>query len=277
LLNLSGINPVRPWMERVPIRIFVDTDPVFTQIRQAQDPAARARAERHNRFLTFGEGLIEAPGDVPMDHFPWRATRQPICLPCWEAHPASAGRPWTTVMQWESYPAVEHDARRYGMKSESFWAIEGLPPLVRPRLQLALGGSAAPRRRLRGKGWSVVNPVRVTTTPARYHSYLAASRGELTVAKHGYVVSQSGWFSERSANYLASGKPVVTQETGFSKFIPTGEGLFAFSTMEEAVGAIEAVESDYERHCRAAREIAEEYFDARKVLAKLLDDVLGSR
>lgn len=96
------------------------------------------------------------------------------------------------------------------------------------------------------------------------------------MAKHGYVVSNCGWFSERSANYLASGRPVITQETGFSKFIPTGEGLFAFSTLDEAVAAIEAVESNYERHCRAAREIAVEYFDSRKVLTRLLNEVMGA-
>ncbi len=116
----------------------------------------------------------------------------------------------------------------------------------------------------------------MTETPWSYQRYLSGSRAEFTVAKHGYVVSNCGWFSERSANYLASGRPVITQETGFSRFIPTGEGLFAFSNMDEAVAAIEAVESDYERHCKAAREIAEEYFDSRKVLTKLLDDVMST-
>jgi hypothetical protein len=129
---------------------------------------------------------------------------------------------------------------------------------------------------LKAAGWSVVDPLSRTRNPWTFQRYLGWSRAEWTVAKQAYVQTNSGWFSERSANYLASGRPVVTQETGFSRFIPTGEGLFAFGTMEEAVAAIETIEADYDRHRTAAREIAAEYFDARKVLGKLLDDIYGS-
>lgn len=276
LLNLSGINPLRSWSESVPIRVFVDTDPVFTQIKMLQNPSTFALVIGHNRFLTFGESLPGGTLDIPINGVTWQPARQPVHLPSWRSLPVTSGRPYTTVMQWESYPAVEYDGRIFGMKSASFSMVEQLPRQVGPRLQLALGGSTAPRQRLRRQGWSIVNSMMKTATPSRFQGYLSGSRGEFTVAKHGYVVSDCGWFSERSANYLASSRPVITKETGFSKFIPTGEGLFAFSTLDEAVAAIESVESNYERHSKAAREIAEEYFDSRKVLTRLLDDVMST-
>jgi hypothetical protein len=275
VLNLSGINPLRSWTESIPIRAYIDTDPVFTQIKHIQNPDALARATAHNHFHTFGENLPAKGRAAPDDGLAWRPTRQPVHLSSWSHFPGKADSKYTTVMQWESYPAHEHDGRSFGMKSESFSLIESAPRSVEPKLQIALGGPA-PRQRLRRLGWSIVDSHRTTATPAVFQDYLVHSRAELTVAKHGYVVSNCGWFSERSANYLASGRPVITQETGFSKFLPTGEGLFAFSTLDEAVAAIEAVESNYERHCRAAREFAEEYFDSRKVLARLLDEVMSS-
>jgi hypothetical protein len=276
LLNLSGINPLRPWSEAVPVRVLVDTDPVFTLIKHLQNAMALARAKQHNRFLTFGENLSADRGNAPMDEFSWRPARQPVYLPSWKHHAGPADQPYTTVMQWESYPPAEHNGQKFGMKSDSFATIEQAPRHVVPKLQIALGGQTAPRQRLRRHGWSVVDSLRKTATPGGFQHYLARSRAEFTIAKHGYAVSNCGWFSERSANYLASGRPVITQETGFSDHIPTGEGLFAFSTLDESVAAIEAVESSYERHSKAAREIAEEYFDSRKVLTKLLDEVMSS-
>ena len=155
-------------------------------------------------------------------------------------------RPYTTVMQWESYPAVSHGGIAYGLKRDSFQTFLDLPQRVSVRMQLALGGvgaNADPRPGIRSAGWSIVDPLRITRTPWSFQRYLRSSRAEWTVAKQAYVQTNSGWFSERSANYLASGRPVVTQETGFSQFIPTGEGLFAFSTLDEAVGAIESIEA----------------------------------
>jgi len=274
LLNLSGVNPMRPWFEQVPVRALVDTDPVFTQVKNLTDPVKRADTDRHNVWFTFGESIGQPSYSVPDDGIAWRPTRQPIHLPSWPAQLAPANRIYTTVMQWESYRAAEYGGERFGLKKDSFQDFIDLPARVPVRLQLALGGND-PRLMLKAAGWSVIDPLRVTRNPWTFQRYLARSRAEWTVAKQAYVQTGSGWFSERSANYLASGRPVVTQETGFSKFIPTGEGLFGFTTMDEAVGAIETIEADYDRHRRAAREISEEYFDARKVLARLLDDIYG--
>ncbi len=279
LLDVSGIHPWRPWLAQVPMRVLIDTDPTFTQIKHLNGHNQKDLIDRYQSFFTFGESIEPGFSTVPDDGLRWRTTRQPVHLPNWPQVPASRAQPYTTVMQWESYSAVEFMGRRFGMKRDSFQDFADLPHRVSVRLQLAIGGAHRnddPRPDLRSRGWSVVNPLRIARTPWSFQRYLQASRGEWTVAKHAYVQTNSGWFSERSANYLASGRPVVTQETGFSRFIPTGEGLLAFSTIDEAVAAIETIESDYERHRKAAREIAVEYFDARNVLSKLLDDVYSS-
>jgi hypothetical protein len=275
LIDLSGVNPMRPWFQQVPVRVLIDTDPVFTQVRNLTEPAKRIDTESHTAWFTFGEAIGSPDCAIPDDGIAWRPTRQPIHLANWPLPEPATGTTYTTVMQWESYRAAELDGTRFGLKKDSFQQFVELPRRVPVRLQLALGGND-PRAMLRANGWSVVNPLRVTRNPWTFQRYLAASRAEWTVAKHAYVQTNSGWFSERSANYLASGRPVVTQETGFSRFTPTGEGLFSFSTMDEAVGAIESIEADYERHRRAAREIAAEYFDARTVLSRLLDDIYST-
>src|SRR5262249_10645367 len=158
------------------------------------------------------------------------------------------------------------------MKSESFGPFVDLPRRSRVPLELALGSPDAPRAELEAAGWRLRDPLVPTATPWTYRRYIRDSLGELTVAKHGYVAARTGWLRARSANYLASGRPVVSQDTGFSKVLPTGEGLLAFSTPDEAAAAIEAVASDPVRHGLRARELAHAYFDSHTVLSRLLDD-----
>jgi hypothetical protein len=273
LLNLSGVNPVRSWFEKIPVRIFVDTDPVFTQIRHLTDIGARGLALQHNAFFTFGENIFKQGCSIPDDGFPWRPTRQPIALHAWTVKPdGNAGR-FTTVMQWDSYACRQYAGRTYGMKSASFQPYFELPNRTSETLELALGSATVPRQELRRLGWSIVDPTVVARDIWNYQEYISASKAEFAVAKHGYVSSWSGWFSERSAAYLASGRPVVTQETGFSEWLEPGLGVLSFQTPDEALAGIEDVCSRYEVQSRAARRIAEEYFDARKVLPKLLSDV----
>ncbi|MGH9423993.1 MAG: glycosyltransferase, partial [Thermoanaerobaculia bacterium] len=166
-----------------------------------------------------------------------------------------------------------YGGRSYGTKAESFEAFFELPSLTSRRLEIAMGGTDAPRDFLLDKGWHLQNPLEVARLPQDFMTYVRESRGELAVAKQGYVESNSGWFSERSAGYLASGRPVVTQETGFSEWLPTGAGLFAFRDTYEAVQALDDIENDYERHAKAARRIAEDYFDSKTVLARLLAEI----
>jgi hypothetical protein len=274
VLNLSGVNPLGPWCRDVPARVLVDTDPVFTQVRHLQDPAARERAGEHNVFVTFGENFGRPACTTPDDGFPWRPTRQPVVLDAWPVTPGPARGKFTSVLQWDSYRARVHDGRRYGMKSESFGPFWELPRLSGQAFELALGSEAAPREQLRARGWGVRDPLEVTRDPWTYQEYLRQSRAEFGIAKHGYVTARTGWFSERSAGYLASGRPVVVQDTGFTDWLPAGRGVLAFTTPEEALAAVEAVAADYEGHARAARALAEQYLDARRVLTRLLDQAL---
>jgi hypothetical protein len=270
-LNVSGKHPIRPWVETIPARVFVDTDPVFTQIRHLQRPGARERAAAHNVFLTFGENIGSAGGEIPDDGFPWRPTRQPVVLGLWEAPEPSVSEAFSTVMMWSSYDALEHEGVRYGMKSESMEALRELPGRVETPLELqVMRIPDSDRERLQEQGWRVEDPRSVSATAAAYRDYIRRSRGELSLAKDGYRRSACGWFSERSANFLAAGRPVVAQDTGFSRWLESEGGVVPFATREDAAWALEEVEGNYHRHSRLATEVAREYFDAGKVLRDLL-------
>ena len=277
LLNISGVNPLRSWFLDIPERALIDTDPVFTQIRHLSDPSARSLAGKHTAFFTFGENTGSGNCSIPSDDFPWMPTRQPIVLDAWPFTAGPDDGVFTTVMQWDSYKPAQHDGNRYGMKSESFTPYLDLPAHTQAKLELCLGSPNAPRDLLLDKGWLLSNALEITRTPWTYQQYIRSSKGEFTVAKQGYVASRSGWFSERSAAYLASGRPVVTQETGFSEWLDTGDGVLAFNDPVEAADCLADVSSRYRHHCRAARDVAEEYFDSRKVLQKLLDDIFSQR
>jgi len=275
VLNLSGINPLRAWTAAIPHRAFIDTDPVFTQIRHLTDAAARELARGHTVFFTYGEHFGRPGCLIPDDGFPWRPTRQPIVLEHWPVRPVPAGAPFATIMLWNSYDVRRHGGREFGMKSESFGPYVELPARSPLPLELALGGPDAPRAMLATAGWRIVSPLDVSWWPWDYRDYIAASAGEFGVAKHGYVTSRSGAFSDRTAAFLASGRPVVVQETGFSDHLPAGEGLLPFSTPDEAVAALEAAQRNPLRHQRAARAIAEQHFDSDVVLGRLVDEAMS--
>ena len=279
LVSVSGINPLRPWTRAIPRRVFIDTDPVFTQIRHLTDAGARARALAHNLFFTFGENFGLPGCTMPDDGLPWVATRQPVVLDAWTAlpPPARGDAAFTTVMQWDSYPSREYGGRTFGMKSRSFVEYADLPRLAPVPLELALGGGGAPRAELRVQGWRLSDPLVVARSPWDYQDYIRGSRGEFGVAKHGYASTACGWFSERTACYLASGRPAVVMDTGFSRWLAAGEGVVAFRSPVEALAGIEAIVRDPRRHETAAREIAATYFDSDVVLARLIDAAMQAR
>jgi hypothetical protein len=269
---------------------LVDTDPLYTQTMLLTGTAERHHGDKqaptplswwarhHDVFFTFAENIGAADCTVPTGPFNWIPTRQPVVLDYFEeaAVPvASRQRLLTTVASWEPKekgPVV--DGVTYAGKSAEFERFIDLPS--RSVLPLEVGFSGpAPTERLRAHGWRLRDGYEVSRDPYVYRDYLASSTGELTFAKNAYVASRSGWFSCRTACYLALGVPAIVQDTGFGRAIPTGEGLLTFATLDEAAGAIERLASDPKRHAKAARAIAEEYFDSAKVLNRLIDEAQG--
>lgn len=282
LLNISS-TLVRPQEYRmIPRLVFIDSDPVFTQIKLARGQTDfRAVVDAHDLHFSFGE-CLRTPF-VPETGHHWLPTRQPIVLDEWHAERSHRGV-FTTVMNWASYNPVSFAGRKYGQKDVEFMRFLDLPKQVAPtRLETAARGTGrrllpdSLLKHLQHKGWSVVDPAEVCPDVESYRDYIQNSMAEWSVAKNGYVEGCSGWFSCRSACYLAAGRPVVVQDTGFRDVLPTGVGLLAFSTLEEAAEGIREVVSDYPRHSRAAREIAEQYFDSAKVLSHLLDRAFAVR
>lgn len=274
VLNISGVNPVRSWWEKIPCRVLIDTDPGFTQIKHLTDKKAMEFARSHTSYFSFAENMGKKSCSIPFDGLNWQPTRQPVFLESWNVLEPTPFARWTTVMQWDSYSQRTYDGKLFGMKSQTFGEFEKLPGLLcAENFEIAMGSPTAPIERLRKLGWHIINSLIPTKTAWTYQDYIHASKGEFMVAKHGYVSSNSGWFSERSLCYMASGKPVVVQDTGFSSIFPTGNGLIAFNTIEDVLQGIELINSNYNAHCRQARLFVEEYFDSGKVLNHLLHNI----
>jgi len=277
LINLCGATRLREEHLRCPVRIMIDTDPVYEQIKYAKaDPAARAYVDAHTHFFTYGANLGGEACGVPLCGVPWRPTRPPVDLDLW---PRGEGEPrcFTTIATWENKGKnIEFDGADYRWsKHVNFLRFLDLP---RHRPQACFKIAMLPpddsvRRHVEGAGWSLVDPRPVSAGMTSYQRFIAGSRGEFTVAKDIYVRPNSGWFSDRAVCYLASGRPVVTMRTGFASYCPVGDGLFDYATHQEALAAIDAIASDYPRHSRAAREVAGEYFGAGQVIADLMDEV----
>ena len=274
LLNLCGATWLREEHLRCPVRIYVETDPVGRQIELAQgNPMTKAFLDTHTHHLTYGENLGSPDCPVPLEQFDWKTTRPPLMLDLWEYRFTPQAQRFTTVATWrnDSTGVTFGGEKYYWSKHVNFPLFQDLPQLTSQKFELALDTTDAEMAALlRGKGWSLVDPYQKSLNLEVYQDYIYSSRGEFTVAKDLVARTRSGWFSDRSVCYLAAGKPVVTQETGFSKFIPTGRGLFAFSTLDDVLAALDAINADYFTHACAAREIAQEYFSAEKVLSTLL-------
>ncbi len=281
LINLCGATRLREDHLRCPVRIMIDTDPVYEQIKYATaDAAARTYLDAHTHFFTYGANLGTDACRIPLCGIPWRATRPPVDLDLWPPAPGAsdgeAPRHFTTIATWENRGKnIEFNGATYlWSKHVNFLKFLDLPK-HRPQtlFQMAmLPPDDRVRRMVEEAGWSLVDPRPVSADMARYQRFVAGSRGEFTVAKDIYVRPNSGWFSDRAVCYLASGRPVVTMRTGFTSFCPVGRGLFDYASHEEALAAIDAIEADYARHGRAARELAGDYFAADRVIGTLLTE-----
>ncbi len=272
-MNVTGAQEMREEHMACRRRIYVESDPFASQVKVAQgNESMIAALVAHDTLFTFGENIGAPDCDIPLERFTWLPTRQPVVLDLWDHSFSGAGAPYTTITTWhnEGKNITYRGDTYYWTKDREFEKVIDLPQRKPVPFELAVGVNDKERQLLTSHGWRLVDSIGVSRDLDRYRTYIQQSRGEFTVARDQYVRPNTGWSSDRSVCYLAAGRPVITQETGFSKYLPTGKGLFGFRTMDDILAAIDVIESDYEGSCRAAREIAGEYLAAEKVLAKLL-------
>jgi len=282
-INISCSTVMREEYMRIPARVLLDSDPMFTQIQYAKELDNESDLitrntislfDTHNHLFTFGENIYGDDCTIPRFDFEWKVTRQPICLHLWENEIVPKGKSFTSVMNWNPEKTIQFRGDKYGQKDVEFEKIVEAPkffPEIDFRVVLNDRSTAekALFDRLAKLNWNILHPDSVAT-PDAYRTFIHHSAAEFSVAKETYVKSNSGWFSCRSACYLASGRPVITQETGWSKYIPTGDGLFAFTDLASAREAIQLVEANLANQSVKAKEIASDYFDSDKVLNKML-------
>ncbi len=271
LLDFNGFLGDEELLAAARRRVYLDIDPGFAQMWDdlgLADPFAG-----YDDFVTVGANVGAGGCAVPTGGRRWIPTRQPVVLERWPR--AAPGRAFTSVGSWRGpFEPVEHGGRSYGLRVHEFRRFAGLPGLVDAPFELALDiddEDVADRRLLREDRWGLADPERVAGDLDSYRSYVQGSMAEIAIAKEMYVATRGGWFSDRSASYLASGKPVLAQDTGFGDSLPSGEGLLTFSTLEEARAGAEEIGRDLPRHSAAARAIAEEFFASERVLAELLE------
>jgi hypothetical protein len=276
MLNITGHLSIPLLFGRFRRKAYLDFDPGFTQFWQAAGIPG-PRIEGHDYYLTLGENIGKPGCSIPCGSIPWIPTRQPVVLEDWPPSPISYEGPFTTIAAWRNpYGVVEYEGRTFGLKLHEFRKFVGLPDLVPHSFEIALDIHPAETRDLDSlhlHGWRVVDPAQAAPDALAFRNYVSSSTAEFSVAQGIYVETRSGWFSDRTARYLASGKPALVQDTGFSSNLPTGEGLLAFMTLDQAARGAEIILQDYERHSRAARAIAARYFDSDQILSELIDRV----
>lgn len=272
LINISGMLADESLVSQIPIRAYLDLDPAFNQLWSAVE-GIDMRFAGHTHFVTIGLAIGESQCRVPTCGFNWIKTLQPLVLERWPVAEHIVDDALTTVGNWRGYGSIDYQGKLYGQKVHSLRPLFGLPQRTGERFVLAMAihpGETRDLAALKENRWELRDPLQVANTPANYQRFIQGSKGEFGIAKSGYVVSQCGWFSDRSVCYLASGRPVVAQETGFSRHLPTGEGLFAFNDETGVMTAIEELRRDYRKQAKRAREIAGGFFDSARVLPELL-------
>jgi hypothetical protein len=257
----------------VPLRVLLDPDPGFRQVKLANALARGRPLPDYDAYYTYGQNIGTPRSPAPTAGVRWHHLFHPVDTPLYEPAPAPSGAPCTTVTNWRPLDQVEHDGRVYGMKDAQLPRFEQLPRRVGVEMEMAVEGAGVPVSHLERLGWRVVPALDVTTSYDAYHDYLRGSLAEFSVVKDVYRGLEVGWFSDRSAAYLAHGRPVVVQANGIAGHLPTGEGLFEVEGLEDAADAIERIAREPGRHARAARRIAEEYLDARLVLGRFLEEL----
>lgn len=272
LMNIMGFLDDEEILGAANRRVFLDIDPGFGQMWHELDLADPFRD--YHDHVTIGENIGRPDCGVPTCGLSWITTPQPVVLKHWPAIRSEIGDRMTSIMSWRgAYGPIDFRGKTYGLRVHEFRRFLKLPELTGQRFQLALNihpDDFKDRCELEEHHWEILDPVTVAGNPRAYRRFIRGSAAEFMVAKNMYIDTRSGWFSDRSICYLASGKPVVAQNTGLNALYPGGEGLLLFDTVDEAVDAIGELQADYPRHARAARAIAEDYFESDKVLTTLL-------
>jgi hypothetical protein len=276
LINISG-HLALDSLTRLPrCRVYVDIDPGFTQYWHAQGVTG-ARLAGHDFYYTIGENVGCSGCRIPSVGVSWRHTRQPVVLDDWPATSTGWTQRFTTVANWRGpYGRIEHGGKAYGLKVHEFRKFLDLPRRAPGVFEIALNihpADGGDLDALRDHGWTVVDPVGASADPDAFRRYVQGSGAEFSVAQGIYVETESGWFSDRTVRYLASGRPALVQDTGFSRTLPVGTGLLPFRTLDDAVAGAERIAADYDAHARGARALAEEYFDSDVVLGRLVEEI----
>jgi len=272
-INISGRFHLESVLSAVRRRMYLDLDPGFVQIWQ-QQYGVDMNLRGHDAYVTVGLNLGAPDCPLPTCGIQWHTTLPPVVLSEWTTT-APPGDRYTTVADWRGYSPVEWRGVWYGQKAEEFMRIVALPRRVAVPLELCLAihPNEPDLATLTASGWRLADPRQHCATPDTYRDYVQSSRGELTAVKHGYAAGRSGWFSDRSACYLAAGRPVIVQDTGIGAHVPTGLGLVTFTDLDSAAAALDRVESDYARHAAGATAFARAHLDSDRVLAGLLEVV----
>jgi glycosyltransferase involved in cell wall biosynthesis len=272
-----NMSPEGDWNEasiRCRRRVLLDMEPGFQQIRMMRRQQAGEPVPPYDYYFTLAQNIGTPKSTVPVGAEQWRGYAIPVALDLFPVTSAPGDGAYTTVMNWQAIQPIEFDGAVYGNKDLEFKKFERLPQLVEVPCELAVTGLHAPVALLEAGGWRVRKAEDIAKSLDSYAGYIQGSRGEFSVCKHAFVAMNTGWFGDREAAYLASGRPVVLQDCGWSEHFPCGEGLFAVDDVEEAADAIRRIESDYALHSKRAREVAEEYLDATKVMGKLIEQVI---
>jgi len=253
-------------------RIFIDVDPGFTQLNIASGDTGFADALRRcERLFTLGQRVGRPDCPIPTAGWDWLKTLPPVALSEWPYVEGGLRTHFTSVMRWDGFQDANYEGKTYGQKDQEFARFINLPKQTTQRFRIALNGPET----LAEFGWEIVPGQIATRTPQAYRQFIQQSRAEFGIAKHGYIKAQPGWFSDRSVCYLASGAPLLIQDTGLRDWLPLGDGIIAFRDLPAIMHGIEAINANYEHHRRAARALAEDYFSTRKVLPALLDAAMN--
>ena len=275
-MGTHGLGKEGTWLDEAAeagLRVLVGTEPGPTQMRMELKLAAGEDLPRYDAYYTTGMNIGTEHTTVPTAGRRWRPIFDPVVVGLFPYQPVPSEGVFTTVMNWRAHEAVTFRGITYGQKDQEFAKFIDLPRRTRASLELAVAGRDVPTEQLLAAGWRLRQAHEITVSVDSYQAYLRASRGEFSVCKQVCVATNVGWFSERSAAYLASGRPVVMQDTGFSRHLPCGRGLFAVRTVDEAAAAIEEIEAAPQRHGQWAREIALEHLDTSRVLGDMLKEL----